>query len=109
MDNLRRADGGQVAVPLVGEHRLGRVGALHRRGDGRGPAVGRLDGVEGEIVSGEDGAADRADADGRAQGVHLLQDLADELMYNAVGASGAVVELRVLQALGLLINACHVT
>ena len=109
MDNLRRADGGQIPVALIGEDGLVRVGALHRGRHRRSPAVGGLNGVKGEIVPGEDGAAHRADADGGSQGVHLLQDLANELMYDAVAASGAVVELRVLEALGLLINRRHVT
>ena len=88
---------------------LGGMGALDGGGHRRGPSVGRLDGVEGKVVPGEDGAAHGADADGRPQGVHLLQNLADELMYDAVGAAGAVMELRVLEALGLPVNRRHVT
>ena len=109
VNDLRRADGGQIPVPLIGENRLGGVGPFHGGGHRRGPAMGGLDGVEGEVVPGEDGAAHGADTDGGAQGVHLLQHLADELMYDAVGAAGAVVELRVLEALGLPVNRRHVT
>ena len=49
MDRLRRADGGQVAVALVGKDDILRAGPLDAGCDGRRSAVGSLDAVAGKI------------------------------------------------------------
>ena len=109
MDDLPGADGGQVAVPLVGEHRLVRVGALDARGHGGGPAVGGLQHVAVEVFKGEDGAPHGAHADGAVQQVQLHQRLGNELVDDAVVTAGTVVELGVRQALGFFIYNRHIT
>ncbi|CAN4026232.1 hypoxanthine phosphoribosyltransferase, partial [Dysosmobacter welbionis] len=71
VDDLRRADGGQVTVALVGEHRLMGMGALDAGSYGRRPAVGGLLHVAVEILVREDGAAHGAHADGVIQQTQL--------------------------------------
>ena len=109
MNNLRRADGGKVPVPLIGEHRLGGMGALDARGHGRGTAVGGLQHVTVEVLKGKDGAPHGTYADGLVQKSQLYQRLGDELVNNAVVAAGAVVQLGVRQALGFFIYNRHIT
>ncbi|CAN4016138.1 Manganese transport regulator, partial [Dysosmobacter welbionis] len=109
VDDLRRADGGQVTVALVGEHRLMGMGALDAGSYGRRPAVGGLLHVAVEILVREDGAAHGAHADGVIQQTQLHQRLCHQLVDDAVVAAGAVVELHVRQAPGFLIYDRHVT
>ncbi|MPN61494.1 hypothetical protein SDC9_209231 [bioreactor metagenome] len=93
MHNFSRADGGEVSVPLIGKDRAFGVGALNAGGDGRRPAVGRLDSVAGEIVPGEYGASNRTYENGTVDYPELFQHFANELMYRPVSASRAVVGL----------------
>ncbi len=75
MDDFGRADRRQVAVALVGEDHLVRMDPLDAGRDGRCAAVGSLDHVAGEIFIIVVGAADRRDADGRVEDVHLAHAL----------------------------------
>ena len=109
MDDLGGADGRQVAVALIGEHRLGGMGALDAGGHSGSTAVGSLLHIAVEILVGKDGAADGAHTDGLVQQAHFLQDLGYQLMYDAVVAARAVMEFGIRQALGLLIYDCHIT
>ena len=109
MDDLRGADGGQVAVALIGEHGLVGVGALDAGGHGGGTAMGGLQHVAAEIVIGEYGAAHGADADGVVQQAQLHQGLGHQLVDDAVVAAGAVVQFLVGQSSGLLIYDRHIT
>ena len=109
MDDLGSADGGQVAVTLIGKDDGARVGrAADAGGDGGRSAVGSLVHVAVEVVVGKDGAADRRNADGAVEDVHLVERLRHELMDDAVGTAGAVMQLGVRQAVGFLIYDCHV-
>ena len=63
VDYLVRADGGEVAVALVGEHAGVGVDSLDAGGDGGSPAVRGLVHIAVEVVIRKDGAADRRDAD----------------------------------------------
>ncbi|MPN31661.1 hypothetical protein SDC9_179135 [bioreactor metagenome] len=85
------------------------MGALDAGGNGGGAPVGGLLHVAAKILIGEHGAAHGTHADGRIQQVHLLHRLGHQLVNDAVGAAGAVVELHVRQSLGFLIDNRHVT
>ena len=50
MDRLAGPDRGQIAVALIGKHEFRRIEALGGRGDCGGPAVGRLDPVDVDII-----------------------------------------------------------
>ena len=91
VDDFSGADRGQVAVPLIGEHRLVRVGPLDAGGGSGSPAVGGLDSVAGEVTARKDRTANRAHTDGAVDNAQLLHDLTNQLMYNAMAASRAVV------------------
>ena len=86
---LGKADGGQVAVALIGEHQLVGLGALYAGGHGAGPAVRTGGAVVGDILHGKAAAADAVDGDGLFQHTQLLQHLADELEDGAVHTAGA--------------------
>ena len=107
MDRLGGADGGQVAVALVGEDDVVRQRALDAGRDSRRAAVGGLDHVAVELIIRQNGAADRRDADGVAQHAQFLQALGHQAVDNAVGASRAVMGLLVGQTLGFLKNNRH--
>ena len=90
VDDLGGADGGEVAVALVGEHDLvGPVALDAGRDRGRAP-VRRLDRVEPQVVVGEHRAADGADEQGPAADAQLLEHLGQEPVDDAVPAAGAV-------------------
>ena len=107
---LRQADGGQIAVPLVGVHQGVRVGPLHAGGHGGGPAVGGGGVVVGDVVHVQAAAADAQHAGGLLHHVHLLQHLADELDHRGVHAAGAEAgDLVLLDGLGSRIDQFHLT
>jgi len=59
MDDLGRADGGQVTISLVRKDHVIRMDPLDSRSDSRSAAMGGLDHVTGEIFVVVVGAADR--------------------------------------------------
>ena len=95
------ADGGQVAVALVGEDHLVRADPLDAGGHRRGAPVGRLRHVQVEVVVGQHRAAHRGDADGPLPHAQLVEHLGDQAVDDAVGAAGAVVGVGLGQALRL--------
>ena len=91
MHGLGHADGGKVAITLIGEHHVVRQHALDARGNRRGAAMRRLDHIAAEEVRSGDGAAHRRDADGAAFDIKLVDDLGDQTVHDAVRATRAVV------------------
>ena len=105
MNGLSGADGGQVAVALIGEHDVVfRIRALEAGGDGGSAAVGGLHHVAGKVVIGHDRAADGRYADGAAFDAQLVNDFGHQTMHDAVGAAGAVMEGNIQKGLGLFKN-----
>ena len=107
MDDLGGADGGQVAIALIGEDDLVRVYALGAGGDGRSAAMGGLVHVAVEVVIGKHRAADRGDADDVLLLELLRKHLGHQTVDDAVGAAGAVVERRIREELGALEDGRH--
>ena len=91
MDRLCHADGGQVAIALVGEHDLVGMHALHPGGHGGGAAVGGLEEIAIVEVVHHDGAADRRDADGVPLDTQFVYNLGHEAVHDAVRATGTIV------------------
>ena len=104
MDDLGSADRGQVAVTLVGEDELVGLRSSDSGRYGRRTAVGRLDEVDVEVVVGEDAAADRGDTDRALGQVHLVEQLADQAVDDAVPATRAIVGRLLAQRLGALVD-----
>ena len=73
--DLAHADGGHVAVALVGEDHTVRQNALDAGRHGRRASVRCFHKVGVKVVVGEYGAAHRRDADGPVQHAHFLQHL----------------------------------
>ena len=90
-DDLGHADGGQVAVPLVGKDHLVGMDPADAGGHGGGPAMGGLAHIHVHILVCHYAAADGGDADGLAQLTVFLQHLHDEPVGDAMGAAGAIV------------------
>jgi hypothetical protein len=99
VDHLAAADGGEVAVALVGEDDGVRQHALDAGGDaGRAP-VRRLHHVAQEVVVGEHGATDGRDSDGALDDAQLVNRFRDQAVDDAVHAARAVVHALLGQAL----------
>ena len=96
MDGFRRADGGQIAVALIGKDDvfLG-IGALETGGHSRSAAVRRLDHIAVKVVIGHDRAADGRHADRAALDAQLVDGLRHKAMHDAVRAAGAIMQRRV--------------
>ena len=108
-EGLAQADGGEIAVPLVGEDQAVRAGALHPGGHGGGPPVGGGDGVVGDVIHVEAAAADSGDHDGLVHQLQLVQSLADELHHGGVHTAGAEPgHLVLLDGGGAGINLFHI-
>ena len=107
MGDFRGADGGQVAVALVGEDDVVRIDPLAAGGDGGRAAVGRFHHIAVEVVIGKDSAADRRDADGFFLHAELVNRFGYETMDDAVGAAGAVMQGLIGQQLCFLIHNSH--
>ena len=107
MDDLGGADGGQVAVALIGEDDLVRMHALGAGGHRRGAAMGGLVHIAVEVVIGKHGAADRGDANDVLLLELLREHLGHQTVDDAVGAAGAVVERRIREELGALEDGRH--
>src|SRR4051812_37707047 len=90
VNDFRGADGGEIAVTLVGDDHRVRIGALHgSRNRGRASVSGlHVAGIE--IVVGKDGTADGTDEDGVVLNVEFLESFGDQLVGDAVSAVGAV-------------------
>lgn len=91
VDGLGRADAGEVAVALVGEHETVGPEALAGCGQRGSPAVRGLFPVDVEIPVGEDGTPDGADANGAFFHAHLFDHFGHELVHDAVRAAGTIV------------------
>ena len=104
MDDLGRADRGQIAVALVGQHEGLRPNAPDAGRDGRGAPVRGLHEVDVEVVIGEDGATDGRDRDGVGRQVELGHDFGEQPVDDAVAAPGAVVGGSVDQDVGPVVD-----
>lgn len=102
-------DGDQVAVALVGVDDLVGVDGLDAGGHRRSPAMEGVDAVGVAVIIEEAGAAHRSHHDGLFQQPHFLQDLAHDLVGDAVAAAGAVVTLYVVEIGAFLIDHRHVS
>nr|AIF26401.1 putative 2-oxoglutarate oxidoreductase [uncultured bacterium fosmid pJB17E7_contig I] len=104
VDGLGGADGGEVAVALIGEDVAVGVEALDGGCHCGGTAVGGFLEVNIKIVVGHDGASDRGDADGLVLDAHLVDDFGDDAVGGAVSAAGAVVHYVVGKHFCLCVN-----
>ena len=113
MDDLAHADGGHIAVALVGNHNPVGQHAFDAGRHGRGAPVRGLHQVEVEIVVGKDRAAHRGHADRVFAQAHLVHHLGDQAVGDAVGAARAVVGGDIRQGFRARIDKCirdvHVT
>ena len=107
MDRLGGADGGEVAVALIGKDDAVGQGALEARGDSRRAAVWGLHHIAGKVIVIHNGAADRGDAHGLIGHIQLVEHLGHQTVNNAVGAAGAVVERDIRQRLGSVKHNSH--
>ena len=101
VDNLVGADGGEVAVTLIGKDAGLRVDTLDAGGDSRGAAVRGLKHVAVEVVVSEHGASDGGNADDVVLEAELFYAFSDQAMRYTVIAAGAVVEHGIGEHLGL--------
>ena len=115
MDRLRRTDGRQVAVALIGEDQIAGMQPFDGRSDGQRASVRRFDPVDVDVVVCEYGAAHGRNAHGLLFETHLFDDLRNQFVYRTVTTAGAVVhdvvgnELRfgINQILLFDFNLCH--
>ena len=91
MDNFTHANGGQVAVALVGEHQPVGQHALDAGGHRRGAPVRGLHKIEIEIIVGKHRAAHRGYADHFFAHAHFVDHFGDQAVGHAVGAARAVM------------------
>ena len=91
MDRLAGPDRGQIAVALIGKHEFRRIEALGGRGDCGGPAVGRLDPVDVDIIVSQHGTSDRRNPDRIVLQPHFVDHLGDQLVNHSVTASRTIV------------------
>ena len=114
VDDLGGADGGQVAVTLIGKDQRTGAGTLGTGCDCRSTAVGGFIHIAVEVVIRKDRASDR----GHAHDVagfqlafldQLVDALCDQAVDNAVVAAGAVMELLIGKKLGFLKYDGHFT
>ena len=93
VDDLGRANGGQLAIALIGEDHLVGIHAADACGHCRGAAMGGLHPVYVYVVIYEHRASHRADANHFVVHPHVTQDVCDHLVYGGVRAAGAVVHV----------------
>src|SRR3974390_33273 len=93
VNDLRRADGREVSVTLVGHHDAVRVRALQCRSYCGGAAVCGLNVADIKVVVGEHRANDGAYEYSAVLQAQFGQRLGDELVRYTVSASGAIVGL----------------
>ena len=93
VDDFGGADGGEIAVSLIGDDDAVGTGALDAGGRGGGAAVRDLHIAHVKIVIGENGAADGTDEDSSILQAEFLQCLGNQLVGDAVAAAGAVMGL----------------
>ena len=93
MQDFRRADGGQVAVALVGEDDLVRLSAFQPRRHGGRASVRGLHRVDLEIMIHQHRAADRRDQDRPFADAQLVNRFSDQPVDQAVGAARAIVRI----------------
>ena len=93
MDDFRRADGGQIAVALIGPDDLVGMNPLDAGGGGRGSAVHRDDRVSIKEHGVHAAAAHRGHGDGVVLDTQLINYLCHQICGDAVAAAGAVCKV----------------
>src|ERR1039458_8889201 len=93
VNDLRGADGRQIAIALVADYDGIRAAALHSRRHGGRASVRHLDVADVEIVISKYRAAHRADQHGAVLYSQIVERLGQQLVHDAVPATGAVVRL----------------
>ena len=93
MHDLRRADGRQVAVSLIGDDNLVGTRPFDCRGRSRRAAVRDLHVAHIKIVVGKHRAAHRAHEDRLVLQPQFLQRFGNQLVHHSVSAAGTVVGL----------------
>ncbi len=104
VNDLGRADGGQVAVSLIGKDDFVRLGALQAGGHGRRAAVRGLYGIQVEVMIHEHRAADRRDQDRLLLNAQLVYRFGDQAMDDAMRATGAIVRPGVGEGVGATVH-----
>jgi len=107
METLGRADRGQVPVTLIRKDEVFRPHPLDPRGHGRAAAVGRLQGVEIEVIVDEHAASCRGNANGFPAQFHFFDHLCEQAGHDGVAAPRAIVEVGLLQEPGSGIDFLH--
>ena len=97
MQGFGHADGGHVAVALIGEDHGFRPGAAHARGHGAGASVRGFKAVHVEVVIGKGGAAHCGHKYGAIRHAQFVQYLAHQPVGYAVVAAGAIVGLALVE------------
>src|SRR5512136_1974385 len=97
MNGLRRPDGGNIAISLIGKNDSVRERPLHSGGQRRASSVRGFSHVDVEIKVCQYRASRRGDPDDSLLQIHLIDDLSDESMQNAVPAPRAIVKRYLLQ------------
>src|SRR5512136_2912765 len=97
MNGLRRPDGGNIPVSLIGKNDSIRERPLHPCGQRRASSVRSFSHVDVKIKVCQYRAPRRGDSDDSFLQIHLIDDLSDDSMQNAVSTSRTIVEGRLLQ------------
>jgi hypothetical protein len=103
MDQLAHADGGEIAVALVGEHNLLGPGALDARSDGRRASMRNLHRIGVEVLIRKNRAPHAGDGHRLLNDAEFLKDLTNQTVRDAMGAARAVAHARFSEALGILV------
>ena len=93
MHDFGGADGGQIAIALVGNHNLVGTGPFQAGRRGGSAPMRDLHVAHIKVVVGENRAAYRTDQDGLILHPQIFQSFGDQFVRDAVAASRAVVRL----------------
>ena len=104
VQDLGRADGGQVAVALVRDHDLVRLRALQPGRHRRRAAVRSLHRVDVEVVVQQHRTADRRHHDRALPNAQLIDRLGNEAVDDAVRAARTVIGDVLGQGIGPLVD-----
>ena len=104
MDGFAGANACQIAIALIGEHQAVGPKALAGCGQCRCTTMCSFLPIDVNVAISKDTTSHRADADGVVLHAHLFYHFGYELVYYAVGATGAVVHRHVIEEFWLLID-----
>ena len=102
VDDFGHANGGQIAIALIGKDHQIRSNAFNTGGHRRCTSMGGLLKIKSKIIIHHNGTAHRCDTNGFAANTEFIDNFGHQSVGNSVGAARTIMGNRIGQGLWFL-------